>query len=198
MKTVGSKTVPGRQASGTPAHGRPHRLRWALAATLAAIAGLIYFDTTSLPVDHFALLVQGDRVVSIYRGGGRAYRIPLLQHVVLIDQAARPVPIVRAMLPTSDAIRVAIEVTARYAVSDPVRFWQALNASNDKAVGAVDAALRRAMSVVVAGQTRDKILAADGRKALAQAIVDAADAALFDRGLQVRDLRVGDVHVQDR
>ncbi|WP_166416478.1 protease modulator HflC [Cochlodiniinecator piscidefendens] len=136
------------------------------------------------------LILQFGRVVSVQEEPGLAFKIPVIQEVVRYDDRILSRDIPEREVTPSDDRRLIVDAFARYQISDPVRFRQAVGAGGERAAedrldGIFIDEIRRVLGTV----SSDDILSSD-RRALMNRISQAANIKANALGIRVIDVRL--------
>jgi len=156
------------------------------------VAFVLYYDTTKVSDDFFAVHMRFGKIVDVH-AGGRIYRIPLLDKVVLIDRGARPIPALRRTVKSGNGVSVAYEALIGYSVVDAEKYWNRFKGADADAAKVLSQAVETASGRALA-QLDDKQVAAmagggDAAKPLAEAVLAAANRELAETGMSLRELR---------
>lgn len=171
---------------------RRRRLRIEIGLFLASalfVAGLLYYDTTRVSPDFYALHMRFGQIVSVHEGGGHLYRIPILDRVVLIDRGTRPLPALRRSTKAADGKTVAYEALLTYRVVDAEKYWARFHGADADGARLVLQNAEAACGAALAQLDSAQLAAADTPARLGQAATAAINAKLADSGLTVDGLR---------
>ena len=101
--------------------------KWAiLTAVTAGMATLGYSSLYVVPVYQDAILLQFGRVVDTREEPGLYFKLPFVQNVVLIDSRLREWDGESSDLLTVDKENITVNTWARWRVTNPRRFYEAL------------------------------------------------------------------------
>jgi hypothetical protein len=168
---------------------RRHRIELAAFVLSAiAVAGVLYYDTTAVADDFFALHMRFGQLVGVH-DGGRLYRIPILDRVVLIDKGLRPLPALRHVVKSANGSGISYEAVITYAVIDPEKYWTRFHGADAEAAQLVSQTREAATASAIAARGDGQLASPDDRAALAAAIVATVNANLAPHGLALRQLR---------
>ena len=147
-----------------------------------------------------ALVLQFGQIKRVKEEPGLAFKIPLIQEVVLYDDRILALDTDTIEVTPSDDRRLVVDAFARYRIADVVRFRQAVG------VGGLPAAETRLTSILnaqireVLGAdqvTSDTILSSD-RRELMNRIRDQARAEALALGLDVVDVRLKQTNLPEQ
>ncbi|MEM9198976.1 MAG: protease modulator HflC [Pseudomonadota bacterium] len=164
------------------------RLTAIFVIVLAAAAVTLWSSLFVVDEREQALVLQFGEVVATKRDPGLGVKLPFIQDVVtyedrILSLDSEPVEII-----PRDNRRLVVDLFARWRISDPIRFRQAINTEFDAAErleGIIDAAMRDAIGTV----TSEALLSAD-RTALMTRIRDAAKISAESFGVELIDVRI--------
>lgn len=152
------------------------------------VGGVLYYDTTALSDDFFAVHMRWGKVLDVH-DSGRVYRIPIVDKVVLIDKGNRPLPALRRTVKSANGVSVAYEALIFYKVTDPEKYWLRFKGADTEAARLVSQTVEVASQRAVAQLDDKQIVAADAAKTLSTAAAADANRALVETGLMLRELR---------
>ncbi|MEO8558410.1 MAG: SPFH domain-containing protein [Rhodospirillales bacterium] len=170
---------------------RRRRVKIEIAAFILSAVGVVfvlYYDTTKVADDFFAVHLRFGKIVDVH-DGGRIYRVPLLDKVALIDKGARPAPALRRTVKSANDVPVAYEALIYYSVGDPEKYWARFHGADIDAAKLVSQTVEAASRRAVAALDDKQVAAPDAAKTIAAAATDTANRDLADAGIALRDLR---------
>jgi hypothetical protein len=171
---------------------RRRRLKIEVAAfVLSAIgvAGVLYYDTTAVSEDFYALHMRFGKLLAVQQGAGHVYRVPILDRVVLIARGKRPLPALRRSAKSAGGSSVSYEAVLGYAVIDAEKYWMRFRSDDAQAALLVTQSIEAATVRAIARSDDKQITATDTQASLAAAISETVNRELIDAGVAVRDLR---------
>ena len=115
----------------------------------ALIGGLLYTSLYVVPVYQYAIVTQFGRVVATRTDPGLQFKIPFVQAVTMIDRRLREWDGEPADLLTNDKENIEVNTWARWQVTEPQRFYEALrteSAGQSVLDGLVDASVKNVIS----------------------------------------------------
>jgi len=152
------------------------------------VAGILYYDTTKVADDFFAVHIRSGQVVDVH-DGGRIYRIPVLDRVVLIDKGARPLPALRRTARAANGATVSYEAVLNFTVREPEKYWLRFRGVDAEAGKRVLQSAENAIAAEIARREERQLAGSDAATSLAGSVARAIDAALADAGLGLRELK---------
>ncbi|WP_339948937.1 protease modulator HflC [uncultured Albimonas sp.] len=138
-----------------------------------------------------ALKLQFGQVVGKtegYREPGLYFKIPLVQNVVFYEDRILPLEGGELEVTPIDDRRLVVDAFARWRITDPVRFRQAVN-SELNALPRLERILNASLREVLGSVTSDTILS-DERSELMTRIRDTTRAQSLNLGVQIVDVRL--------
>ncbi len=120
-----------------------------LTAFAALIGGILYTSLYVVPVYQYAIVTQFGRVVATRTDPGLQFKIPFVQAVTMIDSRLREWDGEPADLLTIDKENIEVNTWARWRVTEPQRFYEALrteSAGQSVLDGLVDASVKNVIS----------------------------------------------------
>ena len=155
-------------------------------AGLAAV--LVYASTFVVQQTQQAIVLRFGAVRSVINTPGLKFKVPLMENVVYLENRVLDLDLpVQAILST-DRQNLEVDAFARYRISDPLRFYQAVNniqLANTRLISFTNSSLRN----VLASATRDAIVRTD-RPNLMNRIQDDVNRQAANIGVQIVDLRL--------
>ncbi len=161
----------------------------AFAVSAIVVVWLLYYDTTGVSEDFFALQLRFGKVVGVHEGGGHLYRIPILDRVVLIDRGRRPMPALRRTVKSSAGTSVSYEALLTYSVIDPEKYWTRFHGVDADGARLVAKTVETVAGKNIAQADNTQLAEPDMLAKLGAGALDAVNGELADAGLAVRDLR---------
>lgn len=195
-----SMVQPTRQPNRLPRRDGRHRLmtRLGLLAVFLSgllLAGLMYFETTALAPGRAGLVIRGGELRRVVTDAGHIYRIPVLDHVMLVDLHPQPLPTIRYSASGSDTVRAVIELQTNWQVADAGAYWRTLSARPELGAQLIETELRAALRGAVAGMPMGSSWSAEARQALARALEAETAPKLRQAGLKLEQPRITSVQV---
>ncbi|CUH76160.1 protease modulator HflC [Tropicibacter naphthalenivorans] len=147
-----------------------------------------------------ALVLQFGQIKAVKEKPGLAFKIPMIQEVVYYDDRILSLDTETIEVLPSDSRRLVVDAFARYRISDPVRFRQAVGVggvrrAESRLQGILSAQIREVLGTDQV--TSDSILS-DDRSALSQRIRDNARAQAMTLGIEVVDVRLKQTNLPDQ
>jgi len=154
-----------------------------IAAVVLAASSIFVIDERQK-----VLVLQFGQVRDVRESPGIAFKLPFIQEIVRYDDRILSIETDSLEVTPADDRRLVVDAFARYRISDPVQFRQAvgsIQAAEDRLGRSLNAALRNVLGEVTSGE----ILSAD-RAVLMARIRDNVFAEVRGLGVDVVDVRI--------
>jgi len=154
-----------------------------IAAVVLAASSIFVIDERQK-----VLVLQFGQVRDVRESPGIAFKLPFIQEIVRYDDRILSIETDSLEVTPADDRRLVVDAFARYRISDPVQFRQAvgsIQAAEDRLGRSLNAALRNVLGEVTSGE----ILSAD-RAVLMARIRDNVFAEVSGLGVDVVDVRI--------
>jgi len=138
--------------------------RWiALTVVAAALVGLANTALYVVPVYQYAIVTQFGRVVAADTEPGLHFKLPFIQNVTRIDRRLREWDGEPSDLLTIDKENIEVNTWARWRVTDPQMFYEALR-TETAGQGVLDGLVDASVKNVISGQTLMEALRSTERR----------------------------------
>ncbi|MGY2053188.1 protease modulator HflC [Methylobacterium sp. JK268] len=168
-------------------------LRTAVVGLLAVAALLLYASAFTVSQTQQALVLQFGRVRTVLNQAGSDrpglyFKIPFFETVVSFEKRLLDLDLPVQTVLSADRQNLEVDAFARYKISDPLRFYQAVNnvqVANQRLSSFTNAAMRN----VLASASRDGIVRTQ-REALMNRIQEDVNRQAKNLGIEIIDLRL--------
>jgi modulator of FtsH protease HflC len=168
-------------------------LRTAAVALVAIAALLLYASAFTVSQTQQALVLQFGRVRTVLNQAGTDkpglyFKIPFFETVVLFEKRLLDLDLPVQTILSTDRQNLEVDAFARYKISDPLRFYQAVSTiqtANQRLSSFTNAAMRN----VLASATRDAIVRTQ-REGLMNRIQEDVNRQAKNLGIEIIDLRL--------
>ncbi|WP_298966580.1 protease modulator HflC [uncultured Methylobacterium sp.] len=168
-------------------------VRTALIALAAVLVVLVYASAFTVGQTQQALVLQLGRVRTVLNQAGTDkpglyFKIPFLETVVMFEKRLLDLDLPVQTVLSADRQNLEVDAFARYKISDPLRFYQAVNniaLANQRLSSFTNAATRN----VLASASRDAIVRTD-REGLMNRIQEDVNRQAKNLGVEIIDLRL--------
>jgi membrane protease subunit HflC len=135
-----------------------------------------------------ALVLRFGNPIRIVRDPGLRFKVPFVDTVITLDKRILSIDLPEQEVIASDQKRLVVDAFARYRISDPLRFYQAvgsIEAANNRVATFLNSSLRR-----VLGDASFLDVVRDRRQQLMERIRDLVNGQARSLGLDVVDVRI--------
>jgi membrane protease subunit HflC len=155
---------------------------------LAALAILLYAATFTVQQTQQALVLQFGRVRAVIQEPGLHFKYPFIENVVYLEKRVLDLDLPVQTVLSADRQNLEVDAFTRYRISDPLRFYQAVNniaLANQRLQSFVNSQMRN----VLASASRDAIVRTD-RGGLMNRIQEDVNRQAQNLGVEIIDLRL--------
>jgi membrane protease subunit HflC len=155
---------------------------------LAVLAVLFYAATYTVPQTQQALVLQFGRVRAVIQEPGLHLKYPFIENVVYLEKRVLDLDLPVQTILSADRQNLEVDAFTRYRISDPLRFYQAVNniaLANQRLQSFVNSQMRN----VLASASRDAIVRTD-RGGLMNRIQEDVNRQAQNLGVEIIDLRL--------
>ncbi|AWN45689.1 protease modulator HflC [Methylobacterium terrae] len=168
-------------------------LRTGLVVLAVLLLVVIYASAFTVGQTQQALVLQFGRVRTVLNQAGTDkpglyFKVPFLESVVLFEKRLLDLDLPVQTVLSADRQNLEVDAFARYKISDPLRFYQAVNniqVANQRLSSFTNAAMRN----VLASASRDAIVRTQ-REALMNRIQEEVNRQAKNLGIEIIDLRL--------
>ena len=155
---------------------------------LAVLAVLLYAATFTVPQTQQALVLQFGRVRAVITAPGLHFKYPFIENIVYLEKRVLDLDLPVQTVLSADRQNLEVDAFTRYRISDPLRFYQAVNniaLANQRLQSFVNSQMRN----VLASASRDAIVRTD-RGGLMNRIQEDVNRQAQNLGVAIIDLRL--------
>ncbi len=155
---------------------------------LGLIALLAYSSFFIVNVTQQALVLRFGEPVNVIGSPGLSFKVPLIDNVVYLEKRVLNLSAPSQEIIASDQKRIVVDAFARYKITDPLKFYQAVGTeinANQRLETVLNSATRR-----VLGDATFEELVRDDRQTLMTGITASLNNEASDFGVQVVDVRI--------
>ncbi|HEX2553702.1 MAG TPA: protease modulator HflC [Microvirga sp.] len=155
---------------------------------VAVLAVLFYAATFTVPQTQQALVLQFGRVRAVIQDPGLHFKYPFIENVVYLEKRVLDLDLPVQTILSADRQNLEVDAFTRYRISDPLRFYQAVNniaLANQRLQSFVNSSMRN----VLASASRDAIVRTD-RGGLMNRIQEDVNRQAQNLGVEIIDLRL--------
>jgi membrane protease subunit HflC len=155
---------------------------------VAVLAVLLYAATFTVPQTQQALVLQFGRVRAVITAPGLHFKYPFIENIVYLEKRVLDLDLPVQTVLSADRQNLEVDAFTRYRISDPLRFFQAVNniaLANQRLQSFVNSSMRN----VLASASRDAIVRTD-RGGLMNRIQEDVNRQAQNLGVEIIDLRL--------
>ncbi len=155
---------------------------------VAVLAVLLYAATFTVPQTQQALVLQFGRVRAVITAPGLHFKYPFIENIVYLEKRVLDLDLPVQTVLSADRQNLEVDAFTRYRISDPLRFFQAVNniaLANQRLQSFVNSSMRN----VLASASRDAIVRTD-RGGLMNRIQEDVNRQAQNLGVEIVDLRL--------
>lgn len=155
---------------------------------LGLVALVLYASTFIVQQTQQAIVLRFGAVRSVISTPGLKFKLPLMENVVYLEKRVLDLDLPVQTILSTDRQNLEVDAFARYRITDPLRFYQAVNniqLANARLSSFTNASMRN----VLATATRDAIVRTD-RANLTNRIQEEVNRQAGNLGVEIVDLRL--------
>ena len=155
---------------------------------LGLIALIAYSSFFIVNVTQQALVLRFGEPVNVINSPGLSFKVPLIDNVVYLEKRILNLSAPAQEIIASDQKRIVVDAFARYRITDPLKFYQAVGTeanANQRLETVLNSATRR-----VLGDATFEELVRDDRQTLMTGITASLNNEAVDFGVRVVDVRI--------
>lgn len=169
---------------------------WSLIPFIIILLAIFYLSSFSLSENRYAMILRFGKVVDVKENPGLHFKIPFINQVKIISKATEIYDISPSDVITKDKKSMIADDFILWKVTDPVKYYQTLNASKAYAEDRVGVAVYNATKNTISSMSQDEVIEARGDY-LTKFITDEANSDIGGYGIHIIGAKIKALDLPD-